>query len=322
MRQGGVVQARQEARRRRRVRVGQEPGGHVEQLAPARVAERAQLGPQALEHLAQPGHPRPRAHVGHGGGAEGGQVAADELGGRRLGLQRPVQPPLQRRQPHLARLLEQPARGHLDTGREVRDAHRQRVAIGVGPAVGQQLGELALGAWLGGHQLDRRRGHLRRVRPGHALAEVAGERLPVQPPGQRVHGQRVGRGGQVDRAAHDPQPHRRAGGQRLFELRRVEAGDARPQAQVRVQRLLGLHARQPLEHLGHVDPLPLQQALAGQQRPVQRAVVQHPLSHRERAGSATGSPRRPARAARGPTARPSSRSAGRPPAADPAAAGC
>ena len=68
VREQRVVVLGEEAHRRGRVRVGERCVGHVDQLATALVAERAQPGSQPFDDLAEAGQARPRGDVGREAG--------------------------------------------------------------------------------------------------------------------------------------------------------------------------------------------------------------------------------------------------------------
>ena len=85
---------------------------------------------------------------------------------------------------------------------------------------------------------------------------------------------------QVDGAAHHHDAHQLSILQESTDLVGVEAGEAGPQGQVRAERQLRLHADEVLHGLEDTEARALEQMLAGQGRPVQRAVGQGVGRHR------------------------------------------
>ncbi len=274
-----VVVLGQEAHRHGRVGIGQQAVGHVEQLTPALVAEAAQLRAQALEHRPQAGEARPVARVGHAGRAEGGQVAQHERVQRGLGVELGAEPALGRRPGGLTALAPEPARRHLDQRAVESGGVGQRLRVGLRPARRQQLGQLGARARALLEQLQARRRHLVHVGAGHARSPRALEHLLEDRQRERVEGQAVARAHQMDRGAQQPGPHRAALGDQHAQLIGPEALDARPQRQVGIARLLGLHPHQPLDHLERGRGAALQEALARHQRAVERAPTQDRVAH-------------------------------------------
>jgi hypothetical protein len=86
---------------------------------------------------------------------------------------------------------------------------------------------------------------------------------------ERPQEQRVADGDEVHGAAHQLDPDGLAVGQQAAQLVRVEAGDARLQAEVGRERGLGLQAEEVLDDAGHVARHALQQQLPGEQRAVE-----------------------------------------------------
>jgi hypothetical protein len=86
----------------------------------------------------------------------------------------------------------------------------------------------------------------------------------------RSHPDRIGGGDQVDRRAqHGRRSDCGAALQQMDQLLGVEVGQARPQRDVRIGRLLCLHADQVLHHPLGWQLYPLQQHLPRQERPIQ-----------------------------------------------------
>ena len=93
---------------------------------------------------------------------------------------------------------------------------------------------------------------------------------------ERVEREAVARGDEVDRRAHQLRPHRARVAISVAQLARVEALEPRPQRDVRVRRLLRLHARRAARSSRARRRRPLQQPLAGEQRAVERAPREGP----------------------------------------------
>jgi hypothetical protein len=81
---------------------------------------------------------------------------------------------------------------------------------------------------------------------------------------ERAEAARVAGGDQVDRAAHQRDPHHLAVAQQPAQLLGVECGQSRPQPHVRRVRRLPLEADEVLHGLGHAQRRALQQVLAGE----------------------------------------------------------
>ncbi len=96
---------------------------------------------------------------------------------------------------------------------------------------------------------------------------------------ERTQRQAVVGADEVDRGAHDDDPHDGAVQQQLRELLRIEARQARPQPEVRVVRHLRLHPDEVLDGLECRGVGALEQALACERRPVQRARAQDVAAH-------------------------------------------
>ena len=83
----------------------------------------------------------------------------------------------------------------------------------------------------------------------------------------------------MHRGAHQHDPHRLAPLEQPVELVRVEVADPRPQADERRLRLLGLHPGEMLEHGRDGQRRTLEQMLAGEERPAERATVEDAVRH-------------------------------------------
>jgi hypothetical protein len=75
----------------------------------------------------------------------------------------------------------------------------------------------------------------------------------------------------MERRAHQRRLDDRPVVEGTDELIDAEAGEARPEGDVRPVRVLRLEAGQPADDLRDLAPMPLQQALAGERRAVQGA---------------------------------------------------
>ena len=144
-----VVVLGEEARRRRNVGVGERRVGHVVQHPTPLVGERAQARSEPLEHLGEPGEPRPGRDIGGRRRTEGGEVAEHDLVDRRARGERPAGPRIERRHPHRAPLTPESARWHLHE----REVVAARVREWRGVEGGEVLGEG--GAQLGGGERSR-----------------------------------------------------------------------------------------------------------------------------------------------------------------------
>ena len=277
-----VVVLGQEARRRGRVRVGQQPVRDVEQLAAALVAERPQPGPQPVDHRAQPGEPGPGADVGDRRRPEGREVAQHEPVHRRVGVERRAEERLRERPARLARLPPQPARRHLHERAAERDRLGERLRVGLRPARGELGDELRAGARSRAEQRAARGGDVVGVHARQRTGELAPERAVEHRLRDRLDGEAVGGGVQVDRRPQRLRPHRRARRDQLAQRRGPEVAQPRPERHVRVRRHLRLHPHEPLEHRRHGGRAALEQPLAREERAVQRALAEGRLRHRRR----------------------------------------
>ena len=148
------------------------------------------------------------------------------------------------------------------------------------------LGEDLAGEREDRFQVDPRREHGLHVGMARELAVENGL-------AQGPEHERVGRGNEMDRAAHAHDADDRAVEHQRFELGRIEGMQPRPERDVRVLRLLGLHADEPRNGVGHaVLRCALEQELPGERRVVELAVGQDVVGDASiipRTGSADGS---------------------------------
>ncbi len=87
-------------------------------------------------------------------------------------------------------------------------------------------------------------------------------------------------GDQVDGPSHHHDADERPVLEAAAQLVRVEGVEARPQRQVRVERLLGLEAHQPRHDRHRIDGSTLEQELPGQGGPPEGPVGEHVTRHR------------------------------------------
>ena len=121
-----IVVGRQEARRGRRVRVGEQTVRDVEQLLAVLVAERSELRSQRLHVRFELRQPRPRLDVHHARRAERAQVAQDQVGRVGRGANVAPEPQASRREDRLATLAPHGAGRRLDQGHQIADSVRER----------------------------------------------------------------------------------------------------------------------------------------------------------------------------------------------------
>ena len=104
--------------------------------------------------------------------------------------------------------------------------------------------------------------------------------LPVENRlGEGPQRERVGRGHEVDRPAHDPRANDRPVEEQLPELVGIEVDEARPQRDVGIRRLLRLESDEMLNHVDRRHRDPLEQELAGERGPIEGADGQHVTGH-------------------------------------------
>ena len=133
------------------------------------------------------------------------------------------------------------------------------------------------------------------VEPGELLRERRAAPRPFAVPREDRHeGDAVRRRDEMEGAADGAHPHGLAALDEPAQLQRIEGLDARPERDIRVDRLLRLEADEPLDDLARRSALAGQQALPRQQRPVEGALVQHrtgrghPVSRPRRGPPGTG----------------------------------
>ena len=151
----------------------------------------------------------------------------------------------------------------------------------VADALGDELpAQLAGGQWLLIEELSGTRDE-----PVDVDAFESPSEGPVEHPldhrlDERPEERSIANGREVDRPTHERQPDGLTIDEQPPELVRVEAFDARPQADVRGKRPLRLEPEQQLGHVRGLRPRPLEQELAGERGAVQRPPAEHLLSPR------------------------------------------
>ena len=270
MGEGDVVVLGQEAGRGGRVRIGQRPVGHVEQLLSVLVAEcRAVAGaaarrPRAARSVSTRCACRPPSR------GRSRQVAQHELVDCGVRLERPRRATARWAPSGLAALAPEPARRNLDHGRVDGRRVAQGLRVGVGPAPREQVGELARvrgssvsSSRPGGRDLG---GIRARETLANGLVNVLISTVWVI--GCIARQSRAERRWMVARIT----PARTA---RRSAISSLSSRERSPRSATTAPRRdlghLGLHAHQLLDHLGRARARALQQALAWQQRAVERA---------------------------------------------------
>ena len=230
-----------------------------------------ELRPQPFDHLAQAGQPAPRRDVRDRRGSERGEIAEHDRVKRRVGRERLPEPRLRCRPTHLGARPPEATRRHLHESKshlagickrgriELRKPRREeRAQLGARP----RLLERCPAGFDDGIQVDA--AQVRRE------VSVPPE-LPLEDRlSQRAEQKAVVGRDQVDRPAHDADPHDVAVLEQLRERLRPELGEPRPEAGVRVARHLGLQADQMPHRVERRQLGTLEQQLAGERRPVQR----------------------------------------------------
>jgi hypothetical protein len=158
---------------------------------------------------------------------------------------------------------------------------RQRVAEGVrlvpGPLRREAAPDVAERARL---LVDERAAELHEAVEVDALQRRAEQRAHA-PLHHRLHEraqlQAVAGGDDVQRPAHERDPHDEAAVDHLGELVGLEVLQPRPQPVVRADRVLRLQADEVLERVAHAQRLAPQQELAFEERAVERARAQDSL---------------------------------------------
>ena len=146
----------------------------------------------------------------------------------------------------------------------------------LGPTLGQERGELGPRARPFLQQSRGHRGELVDVQSREPASERA---LAVQHPlddgvDHGPQAQRIPGGHEVQRRSEQTHANGSAVGDRFRQRIGTEAIQSRPERDVRIPRLLRLHADQPLDRLEDGHPAPAQQHLPFEQGAVQRAVAE------------------------------------------------
>ena len=273
VREQDVVVLGQEADRRGRVRIGPRRVGQVEELAAVLVAERPQPRPQALDDLAQPGQPAPGRHVRDRRRPERGEVPEDDVVERRPARERPAEPRLGGRRAVTCEVAPQTPRGGTWTSASLqrqarasaagsrpgnRSASTARSSV---PESGRSASVAAAYASTGARSTPSRAGAASRCRRSSASSTgcISG----------RSRRQSVG-GDEVDRPAHDDDPHDGASDEAVGERLRSEAVDPRPERRVRVERHLRLEPDEVRDDVEDGRLGAREQVLAGQGRAAER----------------------------------------------------
>ena len=281
----GVLEQWHEADRCGCIGIRARRAGQVEQFAAIGGDEADEFGAERFEHFAQFGEARPALHIGDAGWAIGREVAADQRFARDRALMRGGQPVVDAGQqwgvagaPDAGgRNLDQRIRGLQQHG------HGQR--FGSGEALGEALAELAGGHRFGVEQRTGQLQHLGLVVVAEALPEVALPDGAEEGLHQRADADQVVGSVKVQCAAHGGGAGQSAVDDQRGQPLVGEAVQPRPQADIRIVRLLCLHAEQPGNRLGDAHVAALEQQLAGEGGAVELAVGQS-LSHRRLLGIA------------------------------------
>ena len=122
-------------------------------------------------------------------------------------------------------------------------------------------------------QLPRARGRDERVREVRLV--VPGRHVAQRRPEDRI----VARADEMQRPAHHRRLDHVAAEHRLLERLPSEAGEPRPEPDVRGGRPLRLHPGEPLDRGDRIEPLPLEQQLPRQRGAVQLPQGQHARRH-------------------------------------------
>ena len=149
----------------------------------------------------------------------------------------------------------------------------------VRPARGQPGAELDPGQRGLAEQVRRHGGELGQVDADQVLPEVPGQVPGQQGLVQRAEPEVVPGVHQVDRVAHQVSAKHGPFGNKLLQLLMTEAGQPRPQPDVRGQRGLGLQAGQVPDRLQGGQRGPVEQQLAVQRGAVQRPQAQPAVCH-------------------------------------------
>ncbi len=177
-----------------------------------------------------------------------------------------------RRPPALA---PEAARWHLDEWCQVAYGVGQGERVASGPAVREPGAQLAQREGFLLDQLSAHLRHLRQIEPFELASEGVLE-APGESVGEnRPQSEAVVRGDEVDRAAHQGDPHHLAAPHEPGEVLDAEAGQSGPQPDVGRVGRLGLHADQVRDRCDGRRLHPSGEHLAGQQTSVERSAAQH-----------------------------------------------
>ena len=289
VREQRVVVDREEARRRGGVRVGQRRAREVEQLAPAIVAERAQLRAQAVDRRGQAGQPRPRAQVGGRRRAEGREVAPEQVvvASRPRPARRRARPRPWSARPGRARAS---GRAAAAGARGAGSWPRSRARAGRGRASARAIARPTASAPAGSASSAARAAASSSARSTPSSCRRKPPRSARSPTGRNSARQRqvVARGREMERAAVQPAAHGGAVVEQVGHRRGVERLEPRPQAEVGRLRLLGLHDEEVADRLERRAPVAAQQQLALQQGTVESSAIRGRRAKR-RSVTASGS---------------------------------
>ena len=246
----------------------------VEQLAAGLVPERPELRPEPLQHRAKPRPPAPGLDVRGSRRPERREVAEDHRVGRVVGPDRLPEPRLTRREHGPAALAPEPAGRNLDDRHAAPDRVAQRRRIAAGPAFREGLAQVVAAARPLVEESSPLGAAPRRGRRPRGSGRTGCPRKPCS-----WTTCRTGRSRSQSRAVTRWIVVRSIDGARtarlvsisIAQLLRLEAGEPRPERRVRVERLLRLHGDEVLDRLLGRRGTPLEQPLAGEQRPIQLA---------------------------------------------------
>ena len=181
----------------------------------------------------------------------------------------------------LAGPAPQSSRWHLDEREEAATGVRGGGGIEVGELFAERGAQLRAGVRPVGEQGASGVEHGREVDmpQRRRVVPVPGELGREHRLHQRPEHERISGGDEVDRAAHHDDADDLAVGEQSGQRLGVEPGEPGPEGQIRVRRLLGLQADEVFDG-GEDRPVrPLEQQLAGERRPVQRAQTEDVGTH-------------------------------------------
>ena len=223
------------------------------------------------------GQPGPHGHVLDARRPERAQVAQHGAVGRRVAVQRPARARSRRSRASPARCGSRARAAGSARGEEIGDRVRHRLRVAARPALGEESricarvrGSSSRNARPAATTSSARR---RRAacRTGSPSSDALGHRLD-----RRAEGEAVACGDEVDRPAHERQPHGLARLEQPLQLLGAEALEPRPERDVRILRLLRLQADEVLDRLGGRPLHPPEQELPLQQGPIQLPRGQSP----------------------------------------------